>query len=162
MAKKKKITAADIAKMRDIETYEHFDKTRFNNPPAAMAQHDTEPETMKTYEYDPHIDPSLQWAGKAEGQSFDVPTSSIHIHESIKPHKIIRAVQAIGDDYEDNQPSLFPELFETPVERMRRRRDTIEFYKHGVDNRSASLCKIRRIISIATRNIQNVIRRIRR
>lgn len=30
------------------------------------------------------------------------------------------------------------------------------------DNRSASLCKIRRIISIATRNIQNVIRRIRR
>ena len=133
MARKKKITDADIAKMRDIETYEHSDKQRFNNPPAAMAQHDTEPETIKTYQYDPHLDPMLQWAGKAEGQIFDVPTSSIHIHESIKPHKIIRAVQAIGDDYEDNQPSLFPELFETPVERMRRRRDTIEFYKHGVD-----------------------------
>ena len=32
----------------------------------------------------------------------------------------------------------------------------------GDNDMSASLCKIRRIISIATRNIQNVIRRIRR
>lgn len=58
-----------------------------------------------------------------------MPTSSIHIHESIKPHKIIRSVQSIGDDYDDPQISLF----ETPVERMRRRRDAIEFYQHGVD-----------------------------
>ncbi len=32
----------------------------------------------------------------------------------------------------------------------------------NIEKESASLCKIRRIISIATRNIQNVIRRIRR
>jgi hypothetical protein len=61
------------------------------------------PEEKYEY-YDPHIDPSLQWAGKKEGTSFTVPTSSIHIHESIKPHKTIRSVQTRGDDYSDPPP----------------------------------------------------------
>lgn len=130
MARKKRfLTDDEVAKMRDIEAYTHDDKMRSNNPPVGMAQHDKTEETMKTYAFDPHLDPTLQWAGKVEGTSFDVPTSSIHIHESIKPHKIIRSVQAIGDDYEPMQLSLF----ETPVERMRRRRDAIEFYQHGVN-----------------------------
>lgn len=130
MAKKKQLLSdADIAKMRDIEAYTHDDKKRKNNPPVGMAQHDKKEESIKTYSYDPHIDPALQWSGKAEELHFKVPTSSIHIHESIKPHKIIRSVQSIGDDYEDPQYSLF----ETPVERMRRRRDAIEFYQHGVN-----------------------------
>jgi adenine-specific DNA-methyltransferase len=115
--------------MRDIEAYTHEDKKRIDNPSAGMAQYERAEETKKTYAFDPHIDPTLDWAGKAESVSFDVPTSSIHIHESVKPHKIIRAVQAVGDDYEDRQLSLF----ESPVERMRRRRDVIEFYQHGVN-----------------------------
>ena len=130
MARTKKVlTDAEVAKMRDIEAYTHDDKMRTNNPPVGMAQHDKSEEAIKTYEFDPHLDPTLQWAGKTEGSSFDVATSSIHIHESIKPHKIIRSVQAIGDDYEEAQLSFF----ETPVERMRRRRDAIEFYHHGVN-----------------------------
>ena len=130
MARTKKIlTDADVAKMRDIEAYTHDDKKRSNNPPVGMAQHDKAEESVKTYQFDPHLDPTLQWAGKIEGNSFSVPTSSIHIHESIKPHKIIRSVQRIGDDYESRQYSLF----ETPVERMRRRRDAIEFYQHGIN-----------------------------
>ena len=127
--KKKVLTDADIAKMRELETYEHADKKRANIPPVGMAQYDQEAEKSRTYSFDPHLDPELQWAGKTEGTSFTVPTSSIHVHESIKPHKIIRSVQAIGDDY---QPAQM-ELFETPVDRMRRRRDAIEFYKHGVN-----------------------------
>ena len=127
--KKKELTEADIKKMKDIEAYTHDDKKRTNNPPAAMAQYDKVAEAVATYSYDPHIDPQLEWAGKKEGTSFEIPSSSIHIHESIKPHKIIRSVQRIGDDYQDAQISLF----ETPVERMRRKRDAIEFYKHGVD-----------------------------
>jgi adenine-specific DNA-methyltransferase len=129
MARRKNPVHVDTAGMRDIEAYTHDDKTRANNPPAGMAQYDRVEKTRKTYAFDPHIDPTLDWAGKKEGLSFDVPTSSIHIHESIKPHKIIRAVQTIGDDYENMQLSLF----ESPVDRMRRRRDAIEFYRHGVD-----------------------------
>ena len=79
-------------KMRDIEAYTHDDKKRTNNPPVGMAQHDRSEEKIKTYQFDPHLDPTLQWAGKAEGMSFEVPTSSIHIHESIKPHSIIARV----------------------------------------------------------------------
>lgn len=131
--RKKANVDIDVSKMRDIETYTHDGVKRTNNPPVGMAQYDTQEETKKTYAFDPHLDPTLQWAGKTEGTSFEVPTSSIHIHESIKPHKIIRAVHAIGDDYEEKyrQMSLFND--ETPVERMRRRRDAIEFYQHGVD-----------------------------
>ena len=139
--RKKELTDADIKKMKDIEAYTHNDKKRTNNPPAAMAQYDKVAEEMATYSYDPHIDPQLDWAGKKEGLSFEVPTSSIHIHESIKPHKIIRSVQRIGEDYHDDQINMgelvedqrFVGLFETPVERMRRKRDAIEFYQHGVD-----------------------------
>lgn len=121
----------DISKLREIEAYTHDDKKRANNPPVGMAQHDKSEEKVKTYQYDPHIDPSLQWAGKAEGMSFDVPTSSIHIHESIKPHRIINAVQTIGEHYAPEVEQL--SMFETPLERMRRRQTAIQFYQHGVD-----------------------------
>lgn len=125
MARGKKIPI-NYDKMREVDSYTHDGVSRTNNPPVGMAQYDTAEEKVKTYEYDPHISPSLQWAGKTEGISFDVPTSSIHIHESIKPHKIIKSVQNLDDD---SQLSLW----ETPGERMKRRRESIEFYQHGVD-----------------------------
>jgi len=130
MPRSKKNTAGDTADMRDIEAYTHDGQKRTNNPPVGMAQHDTAPETRKTYTFDPHLDPRLDWAGKTEGMSFDVPTSSIHIHESIKPHKIIRSVRTMGDGYVDQQTDMFGE---SPAERMRRRNDAIEFYQHGMD-----------------------------
>lgn len=75
---KKQLADAEAVKMRDVEAYTHDDKKRTNNPPVGMAQHDKAEEKVKTYQFDPHLDPTLQWAGKAEGMSFDVPTSSIH------------------------------------------------------------------------------------
>lgn len=130
---RKQMTDAD--KMRDIDYYEHDDKKRANNPPVGMAQHDKAEEKLKTYQFDPHLDPTLQWAGKAEGMSFDVPTSSIHIHESIKPLNIIARVTKEYSDTEAGQLKGQFGLFEaeTPAERMRRRRESIEFYQHGVN-----------------------------
>lgn len=135
MPRKAKVVVEDTSKMRDVETYTHDDKKRTNNPPVGMAQHDRSEEKVKTYQYDPHLDPTLQWAGKAEGTSFEVPTSSIHIHESIKPLNIIARVtkeysKALEGQVE-GQLSMFEA--ETPAERMRRRRESIEFYQHGVD-----------------------------
>ena len=123
----------DVSKLRDIEEYTHDDKQRTNNPPVGMAQHDKSVETVKTYQFDPHLDPTLQWAGKAEGMSFDVPTSSIHIHESIKPHRILGAVQAIGENDEAFHGAVQMSMFEDPLSRMRRRQAAIQFYQHGVD-----------------------------
>lgn len=132
---KKQLADAEAAKMRDVEAYTHDDKKRTNNPPVGMAQHDKAEERVKTYQFDPHLDPTLQWAGKAEGMSFDVPTSSIHIHESIKPHSIIARVMKEYSDVEAGQVRGQMGLFEaeTPAERMRRRRESIEFYQHGVN-----------------------------
>lgn len=134
MARTKKVVS-DTDKMRDVEAYTHDDKKRTNNPPVGMAQHDKKAETVKTYQYDPHLDPALQWAGKAEGTSFDVPTSSIHIHETIRPHSIIARVMKEYADVEKGQLEGQTSLFapETPAERMRRRRESIEFYQHDVN-----------------------------
>ena len=50
-------------KKKPIEQYEHKGKKRVNNPPVGLVTPETDKETgKKTYAYDPHIDPSLQWA----------------------------------------------------------------------------------------------------
>ena len=95
-----------------------------------MAHRDKAEETLKTYAFDPHLTPTLDWAGKKEHTSFEVPTSSIHIHESIKPHKIIRSIQSIGEQDEVDYQQMMMEGFMTPLERMQRRRQEIEFYEH--------------------------------
>jgi adenine-specific DNA-methyltransferase len=39
-------------------------------------------------------EPYLNWAGKAEHTSFEVPTVSLHVHERIDPRTIIEAVRS--------------------------------------------------------------------
>lgn len=135
---KKQLTDAEAVKMRDVEAYTHDDKKRTNNPPVGMAQHDKAEEKVKTYQFDPHLDPTLQWAGKAEGMSFDVPTSSIHIHESIKPHSIIaRVMKEYSNALEgqvEGQQSMFEA--ETPAERMRRRREAHHAWRKNPENKA--------------------------
>jgi adenine-specific DNA-methyltransferase len=118
--------ATDTSRLNQIDAYTHDEHNRANIPPVGMAQYDTAVSSEAKYEYDPHIDPSLQWSGKKEGTSFTVPTSSIHIHEVINPHKIIRAVQTIGDDTQEEQG----DLFESDLDRMKKRNTQIEFYQH--------------------------------
>ena len=120
MAKK-----AKSKKKRVIEQYSHTDKKRPNNPPVGLVTPETDIDTGRTaYQYDPHLDPSLQWAGKAEHTSFEVPTRSLHVHERIEPSTILDAVRKKnGAGY--FQQSLFASLEENPP-----LREAIEFYKH--------------------------------
>src|SRR5229473_8620280 len=134
---------------RPIERYEHSDKKRINNPPVGLVTPETDPvaPTHKVYDYiapvpslkskqeldyDPHLDPQLVWAGKKEHSSFEVPTVSLHVHERIDPHTIIKAVRKKNGNGQPVQPSLF----ERPEER-RPLREEIDFYKHphGWSNR---------------------------
>lgn len=108
---------------REIDAYMHTDKERVNNPPVGLVTPDTDKdEGKKEYAYDPHIDPSLQWAGKAEHTSFDVPTVSLHVHERIDPKSIIQQVKKKNGG---GQPDLFHW-----AEEVRPLRESIEFYKH--------------------------------
>ena len=96
---------------RNIESYAHADKERVNNPPVGLVTPDTDTDKdtgRKTYAYDPHLDPQLQWAGKAEHTSFEVPTVSLHVHERIDPRSIIEAVRK-----QNSEPQL--SLFATPT-----------------------------------------------
>ena len=113
-------------KQKAIEPYEHRDKERLNNPPVGLVNADSDIDLpRKTYAYDPHLDPSLQWAGKAERTSFDVPTVSLHVHERIDARTIIEAVRKQEAAPEATQLSLFAAPTENPP-----LREAIEFYQH--------------------------------
>jgi adenine-specific DNA-methyltransferase len=107
---------------KPIENYIHTDKERMNNPPVGLVTPRTDPDKgeKKTYTYDPHLEPQLQWAGKAEHSSFEVPTVSLHVHERIDTKTIIDAVKKAKDDH--GQASLFDEPL--PL------REALDFYKH--------------------------------
>src|SRR5207249_3017610 len=85
-----------------VEDYRHEEATRLNNPPAGLAWQDTDRPPKRHFEYDPHLDPQLVWAGKAERPSFEVEAPSIHVHERLSTEAIISAVRR-----EPPQPALF-------------------------------------------------------
>lgn len=97
---RKKTAAEPSSKKRPIEQYDHRDKKRPNNPPnnpqVGLVTPESDPDTgarRKTYAYDPHLDPQLVWAGKAEHLSFEVPTVSLHVHERVDPKTVMEAVK---------------------------------------------------------------------
>ncbi|MCI5130371.1 MAG: site-specific DNA-methyltransferase, partial [Candidatus Electrothrix sp. EH2] len=105
---------------RKVEQYEHVDKDRPNNPESGIAFSAVDQE-KKQYEHDPHLDPQLQWAGKAERTSFEIPTVSLHVHERVDPKRIIDQVKK--EDSGPKQQSLF-DFGKKPL------REAVEFYKH--------------------------------
>ena len=113
---------------RPIEQYDHKSKTRINNPPVGLVTPRTDPPvtSRKTYAYDPHLDPQLVWAGKAEHTSFEVPTVSLHVHERIDPRTIIEAVRKRnGVPLKPAQGYLFESREENPP-----LREAVDFYRH--------------------------------
>jgi len=131
MAKQKKKTYKSVSHLpagkagKPIEQYEHKDKKRLNNPPVGLVDAHTDNGGLKkqTYQYDPHLDPQLQWAGKAEHTSFEVPTVSLHVHERIDPRRIIEQLRK--EPEAEKQLSFFQENTETY-----RLSKALEFYKH--------------------------------
>ena len=109
---------------RNIENYAHTDKERANNPPVGLVTPDTDRDAgRKTYAHDPHVDPQLSWAGKAEHTSFETPTVSLHVHERIDPCTIVEAVR------KRNGAAAQGSLFAAPEENPPLRQ-AIEFYRH--------------------------------
>jgi len=110
-----------------IKQYIHSDHKRRNNPPVGLVTSQTDQlNGKKTYQFDPHLDPQLQWAGKTEGVSFSVGTVSLHVHGRIDPLTIIEAVRKREPL---RQQSLF-HYFETKENNLPIR-EAIEFYRHS-------------------------------
>ena len=110
---------------REITSYRHRGEERVNNPPVGLVTGTTDPDAGKrSYEYDPHLDPQLVWAGKAEHTSFEVPTVSLHVHERIDPRSIISGVRR-----RNGQNMRQSSLFEAPEENLPMRQ-AVQFYQH--------------------------------
>ncbi|MBC6416165.1 MAG: site-specific DNA-methyltransferase, partial [Bdellovibrionales bacterium] len=115
-----------MKKNKTIEIYNYKTKRRTNNPQVGSVNSKTDSPKVKTkrYKYDPHLGPELQWAGKKERLSFEVPTVSLHIHEKIDSRSIIETVRSRNSvDYEQMS------LFHDPTEKRTLEKE-IEFYKH--------------------------------
>ncbi len=106
---------------KDVGDYRHDEAKRKNNPPAGIAPtYEVRERQAVSYSYDPHLDPQLIWAGKAEHTSFEVDVVSLHIHERISTRAILEAVKK-----PEPQLSLFGETT-LPMDKQ------IEFYQHEV------------------------------
>jgi very-short-patch-repair endonuclease/DNA modification methylase len=120
MARKKRTRTSDRDGVKD---FRHTEARRRNNPPAGVAPtYEVRERQTQKYDYDPHLDPQLVWAGKAEHTSFEVDVVSLHIHERISTSAILQAVRRP----EPIQPDLFGE---TPLPADKQ----VEFYQHEVD-----------------------------
>jgi adenine-specific DNA-methyltransferase len=119
MPRRKGKTHRDPNGVRD---FRHADARRPNNPPAGIAPTYEVRERQTThYSYDPHLDPQLVWAGKAEHTSFEVDVVPLHIHERISTRAILDAVRR-------PQPLQMDLFGETPLPADQQ----IEFYRHEV------------------------------
>ncbi len=111
----------------EVGAYAHEGQKRINNPPVGLVSSETDKlDSKQPYQHDPHIDPYLSWAGKAEGMSFDVQNVSLHVHERIDSQRIVKSFTK--KEAGKRQPSLFeqPEN-ELPLNKA------VEFYQHEQD-----------------------------
>ena len=122
----KRIIKTEKHKDISLGQYQHTKSKRANNPQVGLVSSalDSKPK-KKNYQHDPYIDPTLSWAGKAEGTSFDVDTVSLHIHERIDPKRIIKQVLKKTPETTQVQPSLF----EQPSENFNTEKE-FDFYSH--------------------------------
>jgi len=106
-----------------VQDYRFVGERRKNIPDAGLASFYRERRERKRYEYDPHLDPQLVWAGKAEHASFEVDTVALHIHERISTKAILKAVEK-KELYRQLRLFAEPDL---PLDKR------IEFYQHDMD-----------------------------
>jgi adenine-specific DNA-methyltransferase len=119
MAKRRRNTKRTSNGVKD---FRHSQAQRKNNPPAGIASVYEKPQReARRYEFDPHLDPQLVWAGKAEHTSFEVEVVSLHIHERISTRAILDVVRR-------PDPVQFDLFGETPLPADKQ----IEFYQHEV------------------------------
>ena len=120
----------DAAKVR---SYRH-DHTRVNIPHAGTAgkaknkpqpnnnNHHNNTANTAQNNHDPHLHPTLQWAGRQNAPAINVPSQPLHVHERVDPAVIIRATLKKNGNGQ-------PPLFESPEDKLPLERE-LEFYQH--------------------------------
>ena len=120
---KRKLARESSVVNNKVQDYRFSEEKRKNIPDAGLASFYKEKRERRKYEYDPHLDPQLVWAGKTEHTSFEVDTVALHIHERISTKAILKTVEK-KELYK--QLRLFGEP-DLPLDKR------IEFYQHDMD-----------------------------
>ena len=76
----------------EVKQYVHDGQKRINNPPVGLVTAETDHlNGKKTYSFDQHLDPQLQWAGKTFGLYWTVPSFCDKLLTSIEPLVLVEA-----------------------------------------------------------------------
>ena len=112
---------------RRIEQYDHKGQQRKNNPPVGLVTEATDRDAPQArYAYDPHLDPQLVWAGKAEHTTSRCRRSPSTSTSGSTPRPSSRPCAAATARRRPIQGSLFESAEENPP-----LREAIDFYQHA-------------------------------
>jgi adenine-specific DNA-methyltransferase len=85
--------AASSKASPDAKIYEHTDAKALVRPEIGLQSQFKKKKPPASYQYDPSLDPQLQWSGKAERTSFQVPTLPLFIHERLSTEAILKTLK---------------------------------------------------------------------
>ena len=92
------------------ETYDHKEAESLLRPEIGLQAQFKQKKAAVKYQYDPTLDPQLQWAGKAERTSFEVPTLPLFTHERLSTKAILETLKGHTRDRQMQMLFADPDL----------------------------------------------------
>ena len=112
MASRKKAStkaASRAGKERSTGSYAHPEAGALLRPDVGTQAQFRKKKPPATWRYDSSLSPALDWAGKAERLSFDVPTLPLFVHERLSTAAILETLQGHTRDRQVDMFDLFGE-----------------------------------------------------
>ncbi len=92
------------------ESYDHKEAESLLRPEIGLQAQFKQKKAAVKYQYDPTLDPQLQWAGKAERTSFEVPTLPLFTHERLSTKAILETLKGHTRDRQMQMLFADPDL----------------------------------------------------
>lgn len=94
---------------RQTEVYRHPESSAPIRPDVGTQAQFRKKKEPATYRYDSSLSPALDWAGKAERLSFDVPTLPLFVHERLSTEAILETLKGHSQGCQPDMFDLFGE-----------------------------------------------------
>jgi adenine-specific DNA-methyltransferase len=105
-------TAATASTSRTASSYRHPESELTLRPDIGTQDQFKKKKPPVSYQFDSSLSPTLDWAGKAEHTSFDVPTLPLFVHERLSTRAIIETLR--GHKREKAEQQTLFDLFGDP------------------------------------------------
>ena len=106
-------TRTKSAKRTQATPYKHPEAKSLMRPEIGTQAQFKKKKPPKTYRYDSSLSPALDWAGKAERLSFQVPTLPLFLHERLSTKAIVETLRG-HKRQQAEQLDLLDHLFADP------------------------------------------------